>query len=126
MRRQYTIEEARDQLARIVQDVEAGEEVELTREGRPVAVLASIPNHERPPDRSTSEKNDTESLDEFRRRWNVEELGITPDIFPPPRSGGFFEALEKFRSEHDLDEIWAEGDPFEGVRDRSPGREFNW
>ena len=42
MARQYSIAEARDRLPSLVHDVEAGLPVELTRRGKPVAVLVSI------------------------------------------------------------------------------------
>lgn len=38
------------------------------------------------------------------------------------KKGGFWERLQAFRREADLEAIWAEGDPWEGIRDRSPGR----
>lgn len=39
---------------------------------------------------------------------------------------GFWETLENFRQEVDLQEIGIEPKIFEGVRDLSPGREVNW
>ena len=47
MARQYSIAEARDRLPRIVHDVEAGTPIELTRRGKPVAVLVSIDEYRR-------------------------------------------------------------------------------
>ena len=90
MRKQYSIAQARDHLPRIVHEVERGSAVELTRRGKPVAVLLSMRYYER----LTSGK------------------------------GGFWEVLEKFRREVDLDAIWEDGDPFEGVRDRPAGCEL--
>jgi prevent-host-death family protein len=41
MPRKYSIAEARASLARLVDDAEAGAEIELTRRGQPVAVIVS-------------------------------------------------------------------------------------
>jgi prevent-host-death family protein len=38
----YSISQARDQLARLVHDAEGGRHIELTRRGRPVAVVLAI------------------------------------------------------------------------------------
>lgn len=92
MRKQYSIAAAKDNLPGIVHEVEQNGPVELTRRGKPVAVLLSVEEYER----------------------------------LQPRRGGFYEALMKWREEADLEGLWAEGDPFEGVRDRTPGREVNF
>lgn len=47
MTKRKTIAEARDNLARLIHEVEEGEPVEITRRGRPVAVLLSIAAVER-------------------------------------------------------------------------------
>lgn len=39
---QYSISQARDQLARLVHEAEGGRHIELTRRGRPVAVVVAI------------------------------------------------------------------------------------
>ncbi|MBI2895974.1 MAG: type II toxin-antitoxin system Phd/YefM family antitoxin [Deltaproteobacteria bacterium] len=36
---------------------------------------------------------------------------------------GLWETLVVFRAKADLEDLWAEGDPLQGVRDRSPGRQ---
>ena len=47
MARRKTIAEARDNLARLIHEVEDGEPVEITRRGHPVAVLVSVEVMER-------------------------------------------------------------------------------
>ncbi|MBI5369001.1 MAG: type II toxin-antitoxin system prevent-host-death family antitoxin [Planctomycetes bacterium] len=47
MRKQYSIAAARDRLPALVLDVERGAPVELTRRGRPVAVLISVESYRR-------------------------------------------------------------------------------
>lgn len=47
MAQRYSIAEARSNLPTIVDEVEAGQEVQLTRRGRPVAVVVSLREFER-------------------------------------------------------------------------------
>jgi prevent-host-death family protein len=47
MSKQYSVAEARERLARVVQEVEQGTTVELTRRGKPVAVVLSLDTYER-------------------------------------------------------------------------------
>jgi prevent-host-death family protein len=47
MRTSYSIAQARDQLAQLVHDAEAGSLIQLTRRGQPVAVLLSFAEYER-------------------------------------------------------------------------------
>lgn len=47
MSRQYSIAEARARLPGIVHDAEAGTPIELTRRGKPVAVLISVDEYRR-------------------------------------------------------------------------------
>jgi prevent-host-death family protein len=47
MSRRYTIAEARSRLPTIIDEAEAGVEVELTRRGEPVAVVVSLREFER-------------------------------------------------------------------------------
>ena len=47
MSRQYSIAEAREKLAHVIQEAEQGVKVELTRRGKPVAILLSLPEYER-------------------------------------------------------------------------------
>lgn len=47
MPKRYSIAEARAQLPSIVDQAEAGQEIELTRRGKPVAVLVSLRQLER-------------------------------------------------------------------------------
>lgn len=88
MPKSYSIAKARDQLAELVHRAERGAAVELTRHGKPVAVIVS--------------KQAYESLTQQR-----------PSLWA---------AIEQFRREADLDALAAGPDPFEGLRDRSPGR----
>ncbi len=92
MDRQYSIAEARDQFPRIVHDVETGSPVELTRRGKPVAVIISI--------------------EEYRR-------------LAPERKKDFWTAYQAWRADLDASGIEIEPEIFEGLRDRSPGREVD-
>ena len=89
MPKQYSIAEARNHFTEIVRDVEREAAVEVTRRGKPVAVLLSIQEYKR----LSGEK------------------------------GGFWRAFTLFREQVNLQELDIEPNVFEGLRDRSPGRE---
>ncbi len=91
MSKRYSIAEARNQLPAIVHDAEKGKPVELTRRGKPVAILLSVAEYER---LSLARPN-------------------------------FWGALQAFRARHDFNELDVD-QIFDGVRDRSPGREVKW
>lgn len=64
MGEQYTIAEAKNRLPSIVHEVEKGVPVELTRHGRPVAVLLSINQYNR---LSRKKEGYWQALKSFRR-----------------------------------------------------------
>ena len=73
MTRQYSISEARNNLPNIVKDVEHGPSIELTRRGRPVAVLVSIDHFQR----LNSKRHDLwTGIQDFRVGHNLSNLGI--------------------------------------------------
>ena len=78
MPKQYSIAEARNHFTAIVRDVERESAVELTRRGKPVAVLLSIQEYKR---LSSSKGGFWNAFTTFRNRVNLQELGIKPDIF---------------------------------------------
>lgn len=92
MIRQYSIAEARNHLAAIVHDLEASPSIQLTRRGKPVAVLLAI--------------------DEYERL-------VAGTV-------GFWERYTAFKETVDLAQLNIEPVVFEGLRDRSPGREVAW
>lgn len=73
MSRQYSIAEARASLPDIVDQAEAGVEVELTRRGRPVAVVVSRRTLDR-----LREKRGTfgEAYQRFLSRFSLDEIGF--------------------------------------------------
>jgi cellobiose PTS system EIIB component len=89
MAHQYSIDQAQNHLDQILNEVEQGRSIELTRSGKRVAVLIS-----------------TEEYDQLRS-------GKT----------SFWEALQRFRQQLELENIDIEPEIFEGIRDKSPGRE---
>lgn len=73
MTKQFSISQARNSLPALVHAVEDGAAVELTRRGRPVAVLVSISDY----DRLTRERPDFWSaVERFRAETDLEELDI--------------------------------------------------
>ena len=82
MTRQYSIAEARDRLPRIVHEVEDGVPVELTRRGRPVAVVMSVAEFERMAGRRLGF---SEALDAFRTAVDPELLSVAAQAFDDVR-----------------------------------------
>ena len=78
MPKQYSLAEARDQLTRLVRDVEKGEAVELTRRGKPVAVLVSLREYQ-------GMQNGTQGYWEALCKWRADHglarLQIEPEMF---------------------------------------------
>ncbi|WP_019501381.1 type II toxin-antitoxin system Phd/YefM family antitoxin [Pseudanabaena sp. PCC 6802] len=72
----YSIAQVRDRLTRIVHDVEKGQSVEITRRGKPVAVILSVDEYERV---ISGKIGFGKSLEKFRQDMKIEELGINPD-----------------------------------------------
>ena len=91
MSRRYSVAEARSGLAALLNEVESDPQpIEITRHGKPVAVVLS--------------------LAEYQRLKSAE----------PP---GFAAAYDLFCRETPVEYRTADSDPFEGVRDRSDGRD---
>lgn len=72
MTKRYSIAEAGENLAGMVEQVEAGNTVELTRGGRPVARLLPVRDHEVCP-------GFWKAYEDFRREFDLAELAIDPD-----------------------------------------------
>ena len=72
----YSIAEAKAHLAKLVHQVEEGPAIELTRRGRPVAMLISIPAYER---LKGEPQAPFDSVAQVRRAYNFESLDIDPD-----------------------------------------------
>jgi len=76
MRRGYSIATARAKLSRIVDEVEAGAEVELTRRGKRVAVVVSAGRYER----LTGERAAfATAYEAFRREHDLGSVGVDPE-----------------------------------------------
>ena len=75
MPRQYSIADARSNLPHIVDQAEAGLEVELTRRGQPVALVVS----RRTFDRLREKRGQfSEAYERFLARFSLEEIGLDP------------------------------------------------
>ncbi len=82
MANRYSIAEARDQLARLVHEVEGGISVELTRRGKPVAVLVSLNEYKK---LREGNLGFWEAFDKFRLKVDLANIGIEPEIFEDVR-----------------------------------------
>ena len=78
MSNRYSIAEARDSLAKLVHDAEKGVAVELTRRGKPVAILVSLNEYEKLQKRSMSF---WEAFEQFRTEVDLKSIGIEPSTF---------------------------------------------
>ena len=82
MGKQYPIGRARDRLPAIVHEVERGSAVELTRRGKPVAVMVSVQDYQR---LSSGRPDFWGALEAFRRSVDLRELDIQPGTFDAVR-----------------------------------------
>jgi antitoxin Phd len=78
MLEQYSIAKARNHFTSLVRAVERESAIELTRRGKPVAVMLSIQEYER---LLARQAGFWEAYSAFRERVNLQELGIEPDTF---------------------------------------------
>lgn len=80
--KQCSIAEARNHLAAIVHDLETSPSIQLTRRGRPVAVLLAIEEYER---LLTGTREFWEGYEAFRAVVDLAHLGIEPAVFEGSR-----------------------------------------
>jgi len=85
MSKQYSIADARRNLPTVVDEVESGSEVQLTRRGRAVAVVVSIEEYER---LKANRTTFAEAYDAFRKTFPVGGDGISPRYFRSIRERG--------------------------------------
>jgi prevent-host-death family protein len=76
MVKRYSVTQARANLSRLIEEVEKGARIELTRRGKPVAVMVGVEDPERLPNEG---RGFWEAYQEFRRRVDLVELDIDPD-----------------------------------------------
>ena len=73
----YSIAAARSEIAAIIDQVETGQAVELTRHGKPVAVVISLKEY----DRLRGERaRFADRYAAFRRRFNTGDTGLPEDF----------------------------------------------
>jgi len=94
MAKQFTISDAKNRLPSLVHAIEHGPEVQLTRHGKPVAVLISIAQYKRLIQRR---KNFWEELNSFRETADTDTLLSSDDNFfeDRPKSSGRPVGFEK-------------------------------
>ena len=78
MPKSYSVADARAHLPDILDEVEAGKDVELTRRGRPVAVVLSSQRYDA---LSGARANFNDVYSDFLSRHAPAEIGIEPDFF---------------------------------------------
>lgn len=75
MQRSYSIAEARSKLAEIIDDVEGGEDVEITRRGKKVALLVSPARYARMAGEQTAFGD---AYDAFMKGRDPKSFGLEP------------------------------------------------
>lgn len=82
MSKRYSIAAARSNLPSIVDDAEAGQEIELTRRGKPVAVVVSLREFER----LRGERADFgKAYERFLKAHSLRQIGFDDKFFRPAR-----------------------------------------
>ena len=74
----YSVAEARNHFAEIVHDLKYVSQVEVTRRGRPVAILISIEEFEK---LRSEHVGFTNAFNAFRSTVDLNNAGIEPEIF---------------------------------------------
>lgn len=74
----YSIAEARNRFAEIVHDLKHVSRVEVTRHGRPVAILISVEEFEM---LRAGNVTFTNAYEAFRNRFDLAREGIEPSVF---------------------------------------------
>jgi len=77
MSRRYSIADARTSLPTIVDQAEAGERIELTRRGKPVAVVVSVREFER---LRGDRPRFADAYRKFLDKHSVQEIGLESDF----------------------------------------------
>jgi prevent-host-death family protein len=77
MSRRYSIAEARSRLPSLLDEAEAGIEVELTRRGRPVAVLVSRREFDR---LRGTHRHFSDAYKRFVERHSLKKIGVDSDF----------------------------------------------
>jgi len=94
----YSVAQARDRFAEIVHGLESQPRIEVTRRGRTVAVMISVEAYEQ----------------------------MQAVAAAAAAATDFWASYQAFRAAHDLTRLDIGPQTFEGVRDRSSGREAAW
>jgi prevent-host-death family protein len=84
MAKRYSIADARTSLAAIVDKAEAGEKVELTRRGRPIAVVISLREFERLHD---GRRPFAKAYAAFLETHRLAEIGVDAESWPTRDKG---------------------------------------
>jgi prevent-host-death family protein len=85
MSKRYSIAEARSNLPAIVDQAEAGLEIELTRRGKPVAVVVSLREFGR---RQNEGRGFSDAYKKFLKKYSLKEIGLEEDFFRAIREKG--------------------------------------
>lgn len=85
MSNRYSIAEARSRLRTIIDQAEAGRAIELTRRGKPVAVVVSFRQFER---LRGDRPRFGDAYRNFLKKYSLEEVGLDDDFVASTREKG--------------------------------------
>jgi prevent-host-death family protein len=85
MSKRYSIAEARSNLPTIVDQAEAGQEIELTRRGKPVAIVVSLREFER---RRGERARFRDEYKRFLQSHPLPDVGVDAGFFDSARDRG--------------------------------------
>ena len=85
MAQRYSIADARTSLSTIVDQAEAGLRIELTRRGKPVAVVVSLRTFER---LQSDRPRFGDAYKNFLKKYSLEEVGLEDDFAASTREKG--------------------------------------
>jgi antitoxin Phd len=78
MEKSYSIAEARDRFTALIRRVEEDTPVELTRRGKPVAIIMSIQQYQQ---LKAGQRGFWQAYESFRARYDLHALDIQPEMF---------------------------------------------
>ena len=82
MLKSYSIAEARDRFTALIRGVEKDTPVELTRRGKPVAVIMSIQQYQQ---LQSGKRGFWQAYESYRASYDLQALDIQPEIFSDAR-----------------------------------------
>jgi prevent-host-death family protein len=82
MKEQYSTQQLNSHLPEVLKQIEQGNSIEITQEGKPFAVILSASEYQ---SLTASQSGFWQSLQDFRAKHDLEELEMEADVFADVR-----------------------------------------